>query len=68
MTDDGSIYFDCVFVTYNLSYCSPRAGSAYNLFAFPSECNFSGLKFSLELVKTVKEDSIRYSDGSPSSK
>ncbi|XP_022947409.1 molybdenum cofactor sulfurase isoform X2 [Cucurbita moschata] len=44
-----------------------HTGSAYNLFAFPSECNFSGLKFSLELVKTVKEDSIRYSDGSPSS-
>lgn len=43
-----------------------HTGSAYNLFAFPSECNFSGSKFSLELVKIVKEDSIRYSDGSPS--
>ncbi|XP_022149605.1 molybdenum cofactor sulfurase isoform X2 [Momordica charantia] len=41
-------------------------GSAYNLFAFPSECNFSGLKFSLELVKVVKKDLIRYFDGSPS--
>ncbi|XP_038901662.1 molybdenum cofactor sulfurase isoform X3 [Benincasa hispida] len=43
-----------------------HTGSAYNLFAFPSECNFSGSKFSLELVKIVKEDSIRYSNGSPS--
>ncbi|XP_008456317.2 molybdenum cofactor sulfurase isoform X3 [Cucumis melo] len=45
-----------------------HTGSAYNLFAFPSECNFSGSKFSLELVKIVKEDLIRYSDGSPSFK
>ncbi|KAF7824910.1 molybdenum cofactor sulfurase isoform X1 [Senna tora] len=31
----------------------------YNLFAFPSECNFSGLRFSLDLVKIIKEDSRR---------
>lgn len=29
-------------------------GNAYNLFAFPSECNFSGRKFPLELVNIVK--------------
>ncbi|KAJ4835539.1 hypothetical protein Tsubulata_028426 [Turnera subulata] len=33
------------------------AGNAYNLFAFPSECNFSGLRFNLDLVKLIKEDS-----------
>ncbi|KAG0471150.1 hypothetical protein HPP92_015696 [Vanilla planifolia] len=31
------------------------SGKKYNLFAFPSECNFSGLKFPLELVNTIKE-------------
>ncbi|KAK8940628.1 Molybdenum cofactor sulfurase [Platanthera zijinensis] len=30
------------------------SGNAYNLFAFPSECNFSGMKFPLELVNIVK--------------
>ncbi|KAK9275964.1 hypothetical protein L1049_023239 [Liquidambar formosana] len=34
-------------------------GNAYNLFAFPSECNFSGERFSLDLVKIIKEDSER---------
>ncbi|XP_020599360.1 molybdenum cofactor sulfurase isoform X2 [Phalaenopsis equestris] len=29
-------------------------GNAYNLFAFPSECNFSGKKFPLELVNIIK--------------
>ncbi|XP_009361810.2 molybdenum cofactor sulfurase isoform X1 [Pyrus x bretschneideri] len=40
-------------------------GDAYNLFAFPSECNFSGLRFNLDLVKTIKEDPARILDGSP---
>ncbi|GMY33370.1 molybdenum cofactor sulfurase isoform X2, partial [Fagus crenata] len=40
-------------------------GDAYNLFAFPSECNFSGLRFSLDLVKIIKEDSERILEGSP---
>ncbi|PKA57150.1 Molybdenum cofactor sulfurase [Apostasia shenzhenica] len=30
-------------------------GNNHNLFAFPSECNFSGIKFPLELVNIVKE-------------
>ncbi|KAK7405438.1 hypothetical protein VNO78_06733 [Psophocarpus tetragonolobus] len=34
-------------------------GDAYNLFAFPSECNFSGLRFGLDLVKIIKEDSSK---------
>ncbi|CAM8877089.1 unnamed protein product [Rhodiola kirilowii] len=29
----------------------------YNLFALPSECNFSGLRFNLDLVKELKEES-----------
>lgn len=43
----------------------PVAGGAYNLFAFPSECNFSGLRFSLDLVKIIKEDPKRILGGSP---
>ena len=44
----------------NLSYIYFfNAGDVYNLFAFPSECNFSGLRFDLDLVKIVKEDSSR---------
>ncbi|KAF2317666.1 hypothetical protein GH714_039504 [Hevea brasiliensis] len=39
-------------------------GDAYNLFAFPSECNFSGFRFSLELVKLIKDNSERISGGS----
>ncbi|KAF5179121.1 Molybdenum cofactor sulfurase [Thalictrum thalictroides] len=42
--------------------------TSYNLFAFPSECNFSGSKFSLDLVKTVKEDSEIVLEGLPYSK
>ncbi|XP_073226054.1 molybdenum cofactor sulfurase isoform X4 [Cicer arietinum] len=34
-------------------------GDVYNLFAFPSECNFSGLRFNLDLAKIIKEDSSR---------
>ena len=48
-----------------LSCASLNAGDAYNLFAFPSECNFSGLRFSLDLVKIIKEDSERILEGSP---
>lgn len=33
----------------------------YHLFAFPSECNFSGTKFDLELVKMIQEG--RHVDG-----
>ncbi|XP_062168774.1 molybdenum cofactor sulfurase isoform X2 [Alnus glutinosa] len=40
-------------------------GDTYNLFAFPSECNFSGLRFSLDLVKIIKEDSEKILEGSP---
>ncbi|KAL5545083.1 hypothetical protein UlMin_008867 [Ulmus minor] len=40
-------------------------GDAYNLFAFPSECNFSGFRFSLDLVKIMKEDSAKLLGGSP---
>ncbi|KAJ3679297.1 hypothetical protein LUZ60_017308 [Juncus effusus] len=29
---------------------------AYNLFAFPSECNFSGEKFPLSIVDSIKKD------------
>lgn len=34
-------------------------GDVYNLFAFPSECNFSGLRFDLDLAKIIKEDSSK---------
>lgn len=40
-------------------------GDACNLFAFPSECNFSGSRFSLDLVKLIKEDSERILKGFP---
>ncbi|KAI7979425.1 Molybdenum cofactor sulfurase [Camellia lanceoleosa] len=40
-------------------------GNAFNLFAFPSECNFSGSRFSLDLVKIIKDDSERVLEGSP---
>ncbi|KDP25106.1 hypothetical protein JCGZ_22641 [Jatropha curcas] len=39
-------------------------GTAYNLFAFPSECNFSGFRFSLDLVKLMKENPERILGGS----
>ncbi|KAL3734047.1 hypothetical protein ACJRO7_023404 [Eucalyptus globulus] len=35
------------------------AGAAYSLFAMPSECNFSGVRFNLDLVSIIKEDSER---------
>ncbi|PNY07466.1 molybdenum cofactor sulfurase-like protein, partial [Trifolium pratense] len=34
-------------------------GDVYNLFAFPSECNFSGLRFDLDLATIIKEDPSR---------
>ncbi|CAE5957663.1 unnamed protein product [Arabidopsis arenosa] len=43
-------------------------GNAYNLFAFPSECNFSGLRFNLDLVKLIKENPETMLQGSPFSK
>ncbi|KAK9684105.1 hypothetical protein RND81_10G186600 [Saponaria officinalis] len=33
------------------------AGNACHLFAFPSECNFTGVRFNLDLVKAVKKHS-----------
>ncbi|CAN6454395.1 unnamed protein product [Victoria cruziana] len=38
--------------------------NVYNLFAFPSECNFSGRRFGLELVNVIKEDSSTLLRGS----
>ncbi|KAK2972002.1 hypothetical protein RJ640_005022 [Escallonia rubra] len=39
-------------------------GNAFNLFAFPSECNFSGVRFNLDLVKTMKEEREKILEGS----
>ncbi|WCJ37029.1 Molybdenum cofactor sulfurase [Euphorbia peplus] len=39
-------------------------GNAYNLFAFPSECNFSGSRFSLDMVNHIKENSEEILGGS----
>ncbi|GMN56533.1 hypothetical protein TIFTF001_025648 [Ficus carica] len=46
------------------SFQHESKGDAYNLFAFPSECNFTGLRFNLDLVKMIKEDSARLLEGS----
>lgn len=35
------------------------AGRTYNLFAFPSECNFSGRRFHLDLVNIIKDDPVK---------
>ncbi|XP_058080205.1 molybdenum cofactor sulfurase isoform X3 [Magnolia sinica] len=40
-------------------------GTVYNLFAFPSECNFSGVRFGLDLVNIIKEDAKVILEGSP---
>ncbi|XP_077244486.1 molybdenum cofactor sulfurase (LOS5) (ABA3) isoform X3 [Tasmannia lanceolata] len=40
-------------------------GSIYNLFGFPSECNFSGVKFDLNLVNIIKKDIGSVLKGSP---
>ncbi|KAL3503734.1 hypothetical protein ACH5RR_038183 [Cinchona calisaya] len=50
-----------------LSKEDPTCG-IYNLFAFPSECNFSGTRFNLNLVKLIKEDSDTVLEGSPRSR
>ncbi|XXG68836.1 hypothetical protein AAC387_Pa06g1841 [Persea americana] len=39
-------------------------GGIYNLFAFPSECNFSGVKFDLNLVNIMKKHSESVLQGS----
>ncbi|XP_076912513.1 molybdenum cofactor sulfurase-like [Bidens hawaiensis] len=36
----------------------------YNLFAFPSECNFSGVRFNLDLIDIIKDDSEKLFEGS----
>ncbi|KAL6562442.1 Molybdenum cofactor sulfurase [Orobanche gracilis] len=47
--------------------CRPKeqTSDTYNLFAFPSECNFSGLRFNLDLVNVVKGDSFETPGASP---
>ncbi|KAH9646372.1 Molybdenum cofactor sulfurase [Citrus sinensis] len=44
------------------------AGDAYNLFAFPSECNFSGSRFNLDLINIMKKNPERILEISPFSK
>ncbi|KAL8205664.1 hypothetical protein R6Q57_009215 [Mikania cordata] len=39
------------------------SGEIHNLFAFPSECNFSGLRFKLDLIDIIKEDSEKLLEG-----
>ncbi|KAK4786501.1 hypothetical protein SAY86_003190 [Trapa natans] len=41
-----------------------NAGDTCSLFALPSECNFSGVRFNLDLVKMIKEDSEKVLGGS----
>uniref|UniRef100_A0A7N0V6Q5 MOSC domain-containing protein n=1 Tax=Kalanchoe fedtschenkoi TaxID=63787 RepID=A0A7N0V6Q5_KALFE len=36
--------------------CEKENGNSFNLFALPSECNFSGVRFNLDLVKQLKGD------------
>ncbi|KAK4439592.1 Molybdenum cofactor sulfurase [Sesamum alatum] len=43
-----------------------QTSDTYNLFAFPSECNFSGLRFNLDLVNVIKEDSYQMPGTTPS--
>ncbi|KAL4554583.1 hypothetical protein LXL04_037177 [Taraxacum kok-saghyz] len=43
-------------------------GDTYNLFAFPTECNFSGARFNLDLIDMIKEDSERVLEGSQHSR
>ncbi|KAH6761763.1 molybdenum cofactor sulfurase [Perilla frutescens var. hirtella] len=42
-----------------------ETSETYNLFAFPSECNFSGLRFNLDLVNSIKEGSYQMHGISP---
>ncbi|XP_078166867.1 molybdenum cofactor sulfurase (LOS5) (ABA3) isoform X1 [Carex rostrata] len=39
------------------------SGEVYNVFAFPSECNFSGQKYPLDIVNLIKNDSSRILGG-----
>lgn len=39
-------------------------GNVFNLFAFPSECNFSGRKFHLDLVEIIKGNAGKILEGS----
>ncbi|KAG9146810.1 hypothetical protein Leryth_005122 [Lithospermum erythrorhizon] len=48
------------------AHLSEEAADPFNLFAFPSECNFSGLRFNLDLVKIIKEESDALLKGSQS--
>ncbi|CAN7098649.1 unnamed protein product [Brassica rapa subsp. narinosa] len=43
-------------------------GDACNLFAFPSECNFTGLRFNLDLVNLIKENNEATLEGTPFAK
>ncbi|CAH8381281.1 unnamed protein product [Eruca vesicaria subsp. sativa] len=43
-------------------------GDACNLFAFPSECNFTGLRFNLDLVNLIKEKNEATLEGTPFAK
>ncbi|XP_020394925.1 molybdenum cofactor sulfurase isoform X1 [Zea mays] len=46
---------DVLLHKYQNGSLAPISGNSLNLFAFPSECNFSGHKFNLSLVKFIKE-------------
>ncbi|KAG2607867.1 molybdenum cofactor sulfurase-like isoform X2 [Panicum virgatum] len=46
---------DVLLHNYQNGSLTAISGNNLNLFAFPSECNFSGHKFNLSLVKLIKE-------------
>ncbi|XP_066370368.1 molybdenum cofactor sulfurase isoform X1 [Miscanthus floridulus] len=46
---------DLLLHNYQNGRLTAISGNNLNLFAFPSECNFSGHKFNLSLVKLIKE-------------
>ncbi|KAL5199302.1 hypothetical protein ABZP36_020505 [Zizania latifolia] len=67
--DSGSLYKisrhsdqrrdkDVLSHNYQNGRLSDISGNNWNIFAFPSECNFSGQKFNLNLVKLIKEGKI----------
>ncbi|KAL0723653.1 hypothetical protein Bca4012_038252 [Brassica carinata] len=43
-------------------------GDACNLFAFPSECNFTGVRFNLDLVNLIKQNNEAILEGTPFAK
>ncbi|EPS65546.1 molybdenum cofactor sulfurase, partial [Genlisea aurea] len=43
---------------------SEHDGEVHNLFAFPSECNFSGERFDLGIVSMIKEGSYEFPEAS----